>query len=387
MASVAVSCRELSVVEAGDLSYLLDALQRRGYGVIGPQIRDGVIVLDALRSVGDLPAGWAEVTAGGRYSLKRTASPFFFRCSPGAQSWKYWLYPPKVRLWRARREGAGFQIAQDEQSPPRLALLGVHSCDLHALFRLDAVLRDGQRADPVYCARRREAFIIAVTCSEPGPTCFCASMGTGPRPTEGYDLCITEVQEGRRHYMLVEAGSASGSEVLEEVPHSKPDEKQAALPATLANKAAARMGRSVDLQGLREALYERLEDPYWEQIGRRCLTCGNCTMVCPTCFCATVEDATDLTGAEAERTRRWDSCFTAEFTYIVGGSLRYSPAARYRQWLVHKFAAWQDQFGTPGCVGCGRCITWCPVGIDLTQEIRALRNGAQRVKENVDGNA
>lgn len=387
MASVAVQCRELSVVEAGDLSHLLNALERRGYRVIGPQIRDGAIVLDVLRSVDDLPSGWAEETSGGRYRLKRTSNPLFFRCSPGAQSWKAWLYPSRVRLWRGRREGSGFRILDTDEPVPRLALFGVRSCDLHALFRLDAVLRDGKCADPVYCSRRREAFVIAVTCTEPGATCFCASMGTGPRPTEGYDLCITEAQEGKRHYLLVEAGSDAGAEVLAEVPRTQADEKQSSLPGILASRAAARMGRKVEMQGLKEALYSRLEDRYWEQIGRRCLTCGNCTLVCPTCFCTTVEDTTNLAGTEAERTRRWDSCFTAEFTYIVGGSLRYSAGARYRQWLVHKFAAWQDQFGTPGCVGCGRCITWCPVGIDLTEEIRALRNGAQESKEGVDGNA
>lgn len=387
MATAAVSCRELSVVEAGDLSHLLDALERRGYTVIGPQVRDGVVVLDVLRSAADLPAGWSEVTGNGRYTLKRTGGSFFFRCTPSAQSWKAWLYPPKLRLWRASREGSGFRVVPEDGPIPRYALLGVHSCDLHAFLRLDAVLGQGKYRDPVYSARRQEAFIIAVTCSEPEANCFCASMGTGPRPTEGYDLCITEVQEGRRHYLLVEAGSERGSEVLSEVPRTQPDEKQASMPGVLAEKAAARMGRTVDLHGIREALYTRLEDRYWQEIGKRCLTCGNCTMVCPTCFCTTVEDTTDLVGSQAERTRRWDSCFTGEFTYIVGGSLRYSPAARYRQWLVHKFAAWQDQFGTPGCVGCGRCITWCPVGIDITEEIRALRNGAQKSKEERNGDA
>jgi Fe-S oxidoreductase len=100
-------------------------------------------------------------------------------------------------------------------------------------------------------------------------------------------------------------------------------------------------------------------------------------MVCPTCFCTTVEDVSDVTGDHAERWRRWDSCFTLGFSYIHGGSIRNSGKARYRQWMTHKLASWIDQFGTSGCVGCGRCITWCPVGIDITEEARAIRDGGQ----------
>ncbi len=133
------------------------------------------------------------------------------------------------------------------------------------------------------------------------------------------------------------------------------------------------MGRSMDTSGIKELLYRNLDHPCWENVASRCLTCANCTMVCPTCFCAAVEDTTDLTGERAERWRRWDSCFTMDFSYIAGGSVRSSPKARYRQWMTHKLASWIDQFGTSGCVGCGRCITWCPVGIDITEEVRAIR--------------
>jgi Fe-S-cluster-containing hydrogenase component 2 len=119
-------------------------------------------------------------------------------------------------------------------------------------------------------------------------------------------------------------------------------------------------------------LQAALEHPRWDDVARRCLTCGNCTMVCPTCFCTQVTDTTDLTGDHAERWRRWDSCFTLEYSHVHGGSVRTSTRSRYRQWLTHKLSTWHDQFGTTGCVGCGRCIAWCPVGIDLTEEVRAL---------------
>ena len=131
--------------------------------------------------------------------------------------------------------------------------------------------------------------------------------------------------------------------------------------------------RRMNTSVIRELLYNNLENPHWDEVATRCLNCANCTMVCPTCFCTTVQDVTDLTGKHAERWRKWDSCFSTEFSYIHGGSIRTSAKSRYRQWLVHKLASWHDQFGTSGCVGCGRCITWCPVGIDITEEANAFR--------------
>jgi formate hydrogenlyase subunit 6/NADH:ubiquinone oxidoreductase subunit I len=141
--------------------------------------------------------------------------------------------------------------------------------------------------------------------------------------------------------------------------------------------AAAQMGRVMDTSDIKELLYRNYEHPRWDNVAGRCLTCANCTNVCPTCFCTTVEDVTDLTGQQAERRRRWDSCFTMDFSYIHGGSIRASTKSRYRQWMTHKLATWIDQFGTSGCVGCGRCITWCPVGIDITEEVAAIRAGEE----------
>jgi sulfhydrogenase subunit beta (sulfur reductase) len=133
------------------------------------------------------------------------------------------------------------------------------------------------------------------------------------------------------------------------------------------------MGRTLDTEGLKDVLSRNFDSLHWEEIAKRCLSCGNCTMVCPTCFCASVEDSSDLTGQKAERVRKWDSCFSRDFSYIHGGQIRSSVMSRYRQWMTHKLGYWQDQFGSSGCVGCGRCITWCPVGIDITEEARALR--------------
>ena len=138
-------------------------------------------------------------------------------------------------------------------------------------------------------------------------------------------------------------------------------------------QARREMGRAMDTTNIKQLLYDNPEHPQWDKVAGRCLSCANCTMACPTCFCSTVEDVSDLTGKHAERWRKWDSCFSLEFSYIHGGHVRQSTKGRYRQWMTHKLASWQDQFGTSGCVGCGRCITWCPVGIDITEEVKAIR--------------
>jgi sulfhydrogenase subunit beta (sulfur reductase) len=141
----------------------------------------------------------------------------------------------------------------------------------------------------------------------------------------------------------------------------------------VAADAAARMGRVLETDALRDVLYASAESPRWDDVAARCLACTNCTLVCPTCFCTSVDDVTDLTATSTERHRVWDSCFSEDYSYLHGGSVRTSTASRYRQWMTHKLASWTDQFGTSGCVGCGRCITWCPAAIDITAEAAALR--------------
>jgi ferredoxin len=175
------------------------------------------------------------------------------------------------------------------------------------------------------------------------------------------------------HRFVVEIGTDAGAAMLDSVPHQSADPEHTADAARMVEAAAGHMGRRMDSAGLQELLATTLKHSRWDTVAERCLSCGNCTLVCPTCFCSAVADTSDLSGEHTERWRRWDSCFTGDFSYIHGGSVRASIRSRYRQWLTHKLGTWHDQFGTSGCVGCGRCITWCPVGIDLTEEVAALR--------------
>jgi ferredoxin len=135
--------------------------------------------------------------------------------------------------------------------------------------------------------------------------------------------------------------------------------------------------RSLDTENIRDLLFDNLEHPRWKEVADRCLSCANCTLVCPTCFCSSVTEVTDLTGDAVSRERQWASCFTLEHSQMHGANARPTTASRYRQWLTHKLAGWIDQFGTSGCTGCGRCITWCPVGIDITEEVAAIRQSPE----------
>jgi len=366
-----------ATIDRAGLDELIAALARRGHEVIGPTVRDGAIVYDEIASCADLPAGWTDEQDGGSYRLRRREDEALFGYAVGPQSWKRFLHPPELTLWRARRgEGGELEVSEEPPEAPSYAFIGVRSCELHAIAIQDRVLMEGEFPDPFYRARREGAFIVAVNCTVAGGTCFCVSMETGPKAESGYDLALTEVIEEGRHRFVCEAGSERGAELLAELPREEAGPEELAAAEAGVARAAATQGRQMETAGIKELLYDNLEHPRWDEVSERCLTCGNCTMVCPTCFCTTVEDTGDLAGEAAERTRQWDSCFTMDFSYVHGGSVRSTPKSRYRQWMTHKLATWIDQFGSSGCVGCGRCITWCPVAIDITEEVAAIRADA-----------
>ncbi len=361
------------IVERKDLQQLFNALSKRGYRVVGPTARDRAIVYDELGSVADLPIGCTDEQDGGSYRLKKRDDQALFGYALGPQSWKKFLLQPEMQLWGAKRDGGGFQVLSENEAAPAYALVGARSCDLHAIATQDKIFVSGEYVDPSYKSRREKVFVVAINCTEAGGTCFCASMGTGPKATLGFDLALTEVLELNRHYFLVEVRTELGAQVLREVSHREAREEESETAEGLVKKCSERMGRTMDTTQIKELLYRNYGHARWDHVAARCLTCGNCTFVCPTCFCTTVEDFTDLSGQQAERRRRMDVCFTMDFSYIHGGSIRSSARSRYRQWMTHKLATWIDQFGVSGCVGCGRCITWCPVAIDITEEVHAIR--------------
>lgn len=368
---------ERVVIDLGGLEALLALLRERGHRVVGPTVRDGAIVFGDIATLEDLPRGWTDEQAPGHYRLRRRDDEALFGYAVGPQSLKPFLFAPRLRLVQLRRRAGSFEVAGERPAPPRLAVLGARACDLTAMSVQDRVFVGGPVPEEDYAGRRAALFVVAVQCGVASQTCFCASVGSGPRADGGFDLALTELV-GAQHRFVVEIGSARGAEVAAALPSHKATEADERAAAAVSARTAAQLKRSVDTVGIKELLYRSAEHPQLDDIASRCVSCGNCTLVCPTCFCSTIEDASNLSGDTAERVRRWDSCFTLDHSYVHGGSVRGSVRARYRQWMTHKFASWIDQFGSSGCVGCGRCVTWCPVGIDITAELATIRGTDQQ---------
>jgi ferredoxin len=358
------------------LDDLVQLLRRQGYTVLGPRLDDGAISLSPIDSAAQLPKGLSDRQDGGSYQVVEGEPDLSFQYVVGPDGPKRYLFPSNLKLFQFHVEGDNFVLDVGPPQVPKLAMLGVRACELAAIEVQDRVFgMDDPRmfrceTEPWYTQVRQEALLVAVNCTRPSGNCFCASWGTGPKATKGFDLALTELRDG----FLVEVGSKRGSVLLEELPVREPTEAEVELAEIKLERARDRMGRQLDTSGVKELLEQGIEYPEWDDVARRCLSCGNCTMVCPTCFCCTVSDSTDLAARKAvARTRQWESCFTHQFTYTISGPERNTIRGRYRHWLRHKLSTWWEQFGCSGCVGCGRCITWCPVGIDLTEEVRRLR--------------
>ena len=352
-----------------DLQCLIDLLWRSGYQVIGPTVDAGAICYDRIESMNQLPEGWTERQSPGVYRLERRGDRALFGFNLGPHSWKRYLFPPQSVLAAAERAAQGWQMHEVPDNEPPLALLGVRACELAALAVQDRTFMGGSYVDPIYRRRREQAIIIAVECTQAASTCFCTSMETGPECRSGFDLALTELPDG----FTLRVGSDRGARLAEALPLVVAEANQLRRAAEVRQQAVEQIERRLDTDGIRDLLMSNLDHPRWEVVGQRCLSCTNCTMVCPTCFCSSVTEVSDLSGQRVDRVREWDSCFNPSFSYMNGGLVRGDVRSRYRQWLTHKLATWIDQFDTSGCVGCGRCIAWCPVGIDLTEEVAAIR--------------
>jgi sulfhydrogenase subunit beta (sulfur reductase) len=374
-----------------DLQLLLDLLASEGFRIVGPTLHQQAIVYDEIESIEQLPRGWTDSQSPAIYQIERTPdgpeSEKLFHYNLGPHSWKKYLFPPELILPSESSDSAPRQVPEKP-----IAILGARACELAAIAIQDRVFMNPPFVDSQYALRRKGLFVVAVQCTTAASTCFCPSMNTGPALPDPdpdstgrrhpFDLSLTELTpsdlsdpEGPAKYphgFLIQAGSQQGQAILERLPtlEATPEMLQAREQAI--DRVTSSIQRSMPTNNLRDSLMARLRHPHWEDVAERCLSCANCTMVCPTCFCSSVDDVHDLVDETILRKRRWDSCFNPDFSHTSGAPVRDSVKSRYRQWLTHKLATWHDQFDTSGCVGCGRCITWCPVGIDLTQEVAKL---------------
>ena len=357
------------VLPRAELDRLFAALAEGGRQVVGPTIVDGAVVYDEIESAGQLPIGWTADTKPGGYRLRATSAHRAFDYGVGVTAWKRFTHPSFVPLTRLRRDGAQVQVDSVTTAAPRLAFVGVRACELAALDIQERVMRAGPAGELDHVARREAALVVAVECALATSSCFCTSMGTGPEVGSGADIVLSELDDS----FVVRATSDAGAAVVDALAlHPAATGEMDEAAAQVAAVRAA-IGDPVPSDGLADRLRAALDHPRWAEVAERCLACANCTLVCPTCFCTSVGIASDLDGVSATTGRTWDSCFSLGFGRVAGdANFRPKVTDRYRQWLTHKFSTWWDQFGSTGCVGCGRCIAWCPVGIDVREELLAI---------------
>ena len=361
--------QDVGFIPRSGLQDLLDTLQGEGYRCIGPTVHEGAIVFEEINSVTSLPQGVSEAQAPGSYRLIQSDSPRYFAWANGPQALKPLVFAPREVLWTCRQDkegGMDFQVEEPASQP--IAVLGARPCDLAALYLNDQHFLQQQYPDPHYLAQRQQLLLIAVNCTHPADTCFCASTGDGPRAHFGYDLALTELEEG----FVVEIHSDVGKQLAQKLALQEVTTHQLQQVDVAMKQATEKQQRQLPSRDLNKTLFDNLDHSQWADVGERCLSCGNCTAVCPTCFCHQEDEVSDIQGKVSNHYREWDSCFTQGHSYIHGITIRPDTPKRYRQWLTHKLGSWHDQYGRSGCVGCGRCITWCPVGIDITQEVAAI---------------
>ncbi len=373
MPEIALTIGATVALPKAEFDGLLNGLRQLGYETIGPRVKDEAVVYGPVQGLADLPQGYTSEQDAGKYRLVYAGHSNYFDVTPGAQSWKQYFFPPRSEIVSFHRDPENprrWMVEEPKHKYPLYALVGVRPCELAAIQVQDRVFLREDLKDPVYRARRQGAFIVAVNCLHPGGTCFCASMETGPEADTGYDLCLTELEDD----FLVKIGSEAGRMALA----TQEWHPAAAFLLNQAHngleKARQNMGRTLEnYRQLPDALLQDMENPRYDNVAKRCLSCANCTLVCPTCFCWDTREVNDLSNQHASRERVWDSCFNLEYSYVFGGNSRPLVRSRYRQWITHKLGSWWKQFDTAGCVGCGRCISWCPAGIDFTVEASELR--------------
>ena len=280
---------------------------------------------------------------------------------------KYFL-PPIDSMFRFSAE-AGYEEMEHGLNEKSI-LLGVHSCDIHGLRILDLVF-SGRYVDNYYFTGRKNTSIIGVSCI-PDDMCFCRSMGTD-FVEHGFDLFLSDIDQS----YLVRIATSLGDDMVRasQSLFKEVGKEEIAEYKKKSNEMQEHFKVDLELYNLPEILDLEYESKIWEEFGEKCLSCGSCAMVCPTCYCYDVFDELSLDGKTGERKRRWDSCLFKDYALVAGGTnFRSERSTRVKNRYFHKHRGFVAQYGKPSCVGCGRCIQSCPAKIDIVEVITRIRS-------------
>lgn len=349
---------------------LLQILQASGYRCMAPRHLNGAISYATITKASQLPWGFNDEQAAGHYRVNHDGRARAFGWVLPTTSIKPLLFKAKETLWKVQRDSQGKLEFKPSVDYEAIAVFGIRPCDLRGIAIQDRVFKENSYNDIRYVKRREQQFLIAMNCTNTHSNCFCVALGDSPSADGGYDLAMTEL-EGAGFVVVI--GSEKGRAILAQLQLSAASGAQIYASRQGIEHAVEQQHKSLPpIHEVEAKLMANLTHPQWDDVATRCLSCGNCTQVCPTCFCHSEKDVPSLDGSDSSHTREWDSCFSLEHSYTHGQTYHDQLKYRYRQWLTHKFATWREQFKTKGCVGCGRCITWCPAKIDVVDEINAI---------------
>ncbi|MEM4513481.1 MAG: 4Fe-4S dicluster domain-containing protein [Ignisphaera sp.] len=352
---------EVFVGSYGDLKRLI-VLIKEFVGIadiVGYKVFGGSVIWGSISDVNDLPLNVSDIQG-----------PGFFRITKGTRfrhsvaSPKVFLNPSEQLLLMVFRN---YDVESVVGEIPRVVLFGIKPCDVKSIEVLDSILGN----HPLYAkARKAIAGIVVEECLEPGETCFCGATDSGPNAGKGFDISYAKVNENS---VIFRYGSNLGKRIIDELGLKEAErdivEEYVRLVENAKTKTVSKIPKVVDVQ---KALYNCIEDiSIWAMLSKNCVGCGNCNYVCPTCFCLEFEDEI-VDERYAKRVAKWIGCLTYTYGQVAGGHFRPQLYMRYRHFVLHKFLFYPKQIGLLGCVGCGRCITWCPLGVDLRKTLSEI---------------
>lgn len=339
----------LYILEKGAIAPLVEALMA-DYRIVGPKAKGPKFAFDTITDPAEM-----------RLDYDTTILP------P-----KKVFQPQHERLATFNLQGEPEASSFVEAEPT--VLFGIHTCDLKAISLLDEAF-SADYPDAHYLSRRENTLLVSIECLEPcDEYAFCKDMGTLTPESKNFDLHLTEMESG----YLVEVGSEAGQKLLDTYAQASAAKDQKGRLDQIRSDKQQQFEKRLDFDAaeLPEMLAAAFEDPVWQDMGDRCLACGSCTNVCPTCYCFNVEDEVNMVLTEGERVRSWDSCQLDEFASVAGGeNFREARSARQRHRLMRKGKYLYEKFDELGCVGCGRCIRTCTAKISIVESFNAIHNG------------